>query len=226
MVNPIKALPGIALAGFLITGGLSSCRDGKRYHEEPETAAAEVSEVPPGGLGAILKFQDELNTEFRDPEQSPLPRNLIQSFAGLAFFEPDTAYQVMARLVRTPEALPFEMPTTTERMSTERKYGNLQFELMGNTYTLEVYQSPELLMEEGFEDYLFLPFTDATNGEETYEGGRYMDLRIPRGDSILLDFNTAYNPYCAYNPKYSCPLVPSVNNLDIPVRAGVKAYRK
>ena len=82
------------------------------------------------------------------------------------------------------------------------------------------------MQEEGYEDYLFLPFTDKTNGEETYAGGRYIDLSIPEGDSITIDFNKAYNPYCAYNKKFSCPLVPSVNALDTKVLAGVKDFKK
>ncbi len=223
MCYSYKSLPLIVLGGLLLAGGMQSCRDGKRYHE---AVTEDIHEPASRGLASILAFQEELNGEFRDPEISPLSPEQIGGFPGLDFFEPDTTYQVMAQLVRTPGALPFEMPTTTDRMALERTYGILRFELQGRSFELEVYQSPDLLMQEGFEDYLFLPFTDATNGKETYEGGRYIDLRIPSGDSILLDFNTAYNPYCAYNPKYSCPIVPSVNDLDIPVYAGVRAYRK
>ena len=80
------------------------------------------------------------------------------------------------------------------------------------------------MQQEKYRDYLFLPFTDNTNGEQTYTGGRYIDLSIPDGDTIVVDFNKAYNPYCAYNKKYSCPIVPSVNNLDTEIRAGVKAF--
>ena len=78
--------------------------------------------------------------------------------------------------------------------------------------------------DEGFEDYLFLPFLDDTNGEESYGGGRYIDLKIPEGDQMTIDFNTAYNPYCAYDAKYSCPIVPRENYMDVEVRAGVKAF--
>jgi uncharacterized protein (DUF1684 family) len=82
------------------------------------------------------------------------------------------------------------------------------------------------MQESDYRDYLFLPFIDQTNGEETYGGGRYVDLRIPEGDTLIIDFNKAYNPYCAYNKKYSCPLVPAVNELKTSVTAGVKAFRK
>ena len=118
------------------------------------------------------------------------------------------------------------MPTTTERESEETVYGIAYFQLNGVAHQLEVYQNKQLMLEEGFEDYLFLPFTDQTNGQETYAGGRYIDLRIPEGDSLTIDFNKAYNPYCAYNKKYSCPLVPSVNSLDTKVLAGVKDFKK
>ena len=75
-------------------------------------------------------------------------------------------------------------------------------------------------------NYLFLPFLDGTNGEGSYAGGRYIDLRIPEGDRMEIDFNSAYNPYCDYNEKYSCPIVPRANYLPIQIVAGVKAYKK
>jgi len=73
-----------------------------------------------------------------------------------------------------------------------------------------------------YKDYLFFPFTDLTNNASTYGGGRYIDLRIPQGNVIVLDFNKAYNPSCAYSPKYSCPIVPGENNIDVAITAGVK----
>ena len=155
-----------------------------------------------------------------------MPDRFRIDFETLDFFPPDTNYVVTAKLIRTPEAIPFLMPTTTDRESEEVVYGTVKFMLNGKDYILEVYQNPELIQEVGFKDYLFLPFTDGTNGKETYGGGRYLDLRIPKGNTIILDFNRAYNPYCVYNKKYSCPLVPGVNNLDAKVLAGVKDFKK
>ncbi len=216
----------MALFALLLATFLQACGDGKRYHDEQTVAnKREAARSAATGLQAILDFQERQNTDFADPDISPLRGEAFTRFTGLVFFPADTTYQVWAKLSLSPEALPFEMPTTTERMAMERIYGILSFELKGQSYELEVYQSPELMMQEGFEDYLFLPFTDRTNGGTTYEGGRYMDLRIPKGDSLLLDFNKAYTPYCAYNPDYSCPIVPSVNHLDTEVLAGIKAYR-
>jgi len=209
---------------FMVLGTLFfGCKDDKRYKDEADSIVEEsASDV----ISEIIAFQQSLNEEFRDPETSPLPDRFRKDFDGLDFFPPDTNYRVVADLLRTPAAIPFMMPTTTERKSREVVYGIASFELLGQRFELEIYQNQELMLEEGFEDYLFLPFLDATNGQYTYSGGRYIDLSIPRGNTIIIDFNRAYNPYCAYNKKYSCPIVPKVNLLNISVLAGVKEFKK
>src|SRR6056297_177435 len=199
------------------------CKDGKKYHDEKIEITTETTSDK---IAAVLEFQQSLNAEFKNPEQSPLPDRFRSEFESLDFFAPDTTYVVTANLVRTPQALPFLMPTNTDRESKEKVYGIATFSLNGKEHALEIYQNAETIQEKGYEDYLFLPFTDATNGVQTYDGGRYLDLRIPLGNEIVLDFNKAYNPYCAYNPKYSCPLVPPVNNLDTKILAGVKNFKK
>lgn len=206
----------VLIIGMLLCAG---CREEKRYHDETSSGPTA------GAAGEILAFQQELNESFRDPEESPLPDRLRKDFEGLEFFEPDSVYRVEALLERTPDALPFLMPTTTERKSNEKLYGVAKFRLKGRAFALEIYQSPDLQLQEGYEDYLFLPFLDDTNGESTYAGGRYIDLRVPPGDTLIIDFNRAYNPYCAYNKKYSCPIVPRVNYLPVAIEAGVKAFR-
>ncbi len=207
---------------LLLLLAVIGCQE-KKYHD---MSGAPGSGDPDDPIAEIIEFQSDLNSEFRDPETSPLPDRFRKDFNGLEFFEPDTNYRVVATLVRTPDAIPFLMPTTTDRKSEEVVYGIAHFALNGVQQQLEVYQNRELMKQEEYVDYLFLPFLDATNGEETYGGGRYIDLRIPLGDSIIIDFNKAYNPYCAYNKKYSCPLVPAINELKTPVKAGVKAFRK
>ena len=205
----------------LILCVMVSCGQEKKYHDaKPNIESITKSDK----LADILLFQEELNAEFKNPESSPLPDRFRIDFESLEFFEPDTNYIVEAELVKTPEALPFSMPTTTGRESTEVVYGIAKFTLNGKDHELEIYQSPELITQAEYEDYLFLPFTDNTNGEETYGGGRYLDLRIPKGNKIILNFNKAYNPYCAYNKKFSCPIVPKVNNLDTEIKVGVKAF--
>ncbi len=198
------------------------CSNKKKYHSSVKT---EIEVSKSDALQDVLKFQDELDKEFKHPDTSPLPDRYRKDFEGLNFFKPDTNYRVMAKFVATPEALPFMMSTTTDRQSEEVVYGIAYFSLNGSDHELEVYQSRELLLEEEYDDYLFLPFLDITNGEETYAGGRYIDLTIPKDNSIIIDFNMAYNPYCAYNKKFSCPIVPKVNHLNTEIKAGVKAFK-
>jgi uncharacterized protein (DUF1684 family) len=171
-------------------------------------------------------FQRKLNAEFKDVTKSPLKDKDRKDFRGLDFFKFDSVYVVTATLKRTPDLKWFKMKTTTSRVSNERVFGVLSFELKGETYELNVYQGEDLMKKKGFEDYLFLPFLDDTNGDTTYGGGRYIDLRIPEGDTIVIDFNKAYNPSCAYNEKYSCPIVPRVNYISTEVKAGVNAFEK
>lgn len=166
-------------------------------------------------------FQRELNSEFKDASKSPLKSKDRDKFKGLDFFTYDSTYVVEAEFKRTEGEKPFKMRTTTGLLPEYIKYGEITFELENEAFTLNVYQNQELLNEEGFEDYLFLPFLDDTNGDESYGGGRYIDLRVPDGNHLTVDFNTAYNPYCAYNEKYSCPIVPRENYISVAVRAGV-----
>ncbi|AUP81008.1 DUF1684 domain-containing protein [Flavivirga eckloniae] len=170
------------------------------------------------------EFQKKINAEYKDVTTSPLKDKDRKHFEGLDFFKFDSAYVVKAQFKRTPNETPFKMKTTTDRLPVYVKYGELAFNLKGEAFKLNIYQNQGLIKKEGFEDYLFLPFLDETNGLESYGGGRYIDARIPKGDSMVIDFNTAYNPYCAYNDKYSCPLVPRKNYLKIRIEAGVKVF--
>ena len=171
-------------------------------------------------------WQRKMNADFKDATKSPLKDKDRKDFKELDFFQFDSTYVITAALIRTPDEKPFKMKTTTERRPDYVKYGVISFRLNGKAHELNIYQNLGLLEKPGFEDYLFLPFLDNTNGEETYAGGRYVEARMPEGSEILIDFNTAYNPYCAYNEKYSCPIVPRENTLYVNVEAGVKAFDK
>jgi len=171
-------------------------------------------------------WQRQQNADFKDASKSPLKAKDRKNFKTLDFFPVDSSAIVKATLKQTPDSDWFLMQTTTDRVSNERVYGVVTFELQGKTFELSVYQGQDLMTQEGFENYLFLPFIDHTNGETTYGGGRYIDLRIPENDMMIIDFNKAYNPYCAYDEKYSCPIVPRNNYLDIEVKAGVKDFNK
>ena len=172
------------------------------------------------------EFQIKKNAEFKDASTSPLKDKDRKNFKSLDFYKFDSTYVVKAHFERTPDETPFEMKTTTDRLPIYVKYGVVTFNLKGNEYQLNIYQNQDLIKKEGFEEYLFLPFLDNTNGEETYGGGRDIDLSVPEGDEMEIDFNKAYNPYCAYNEKYSCPIVPRENYIGLNVKAGVKAFEK
>lgn len=172
----------------------------------------------------ITEFQRKMNADFKDASKSPLKKKDLKDFDGLDFFPVDSSYVVRAKLKRKPNCQWFKMRMTDGAVSEERIYGVLDFELKDKHFKLNVYQGKELMDQPGWEDYLFLPFLDDTNGNTTYGGGRYVDLRIPKNDTITIDFNTAYSPYCAYNENYSCPIVPRENYLDIKVKAGVMSF--
>ncbi|GAA4277727.1 DUF1684 domain-containing protein [Aquimarina mytili] len=174
----------------------------------------------------ILFFQNQLNKEFATEETSPLTPKDLKEFKSLDFFKIDTTFCVKAKFIQTPHETPFIMKTTNGSEPLYVKYGEAHFVLQERKWVLNIYQNQGLTTQLEYEDYLFLPFTDVTNGQTTYDGGRFIDLKIPGGDTILIDFNTAYNPYCAYNDRYSCPVPPEENNLEIKILAGVKKYAK
>ena len=192
-----------------------SCQD-KRYHSDLNQIN---SDTVPENLKTVYEWQKNKNAYFQDPNTSPLRPKEKKKFNGLDFFTPDSKYQVDAFFRESVTKDTIQMKTNTGSVTSEIRYGNLFFELNNRQYVLPVYR------EVGAEDdYVFLPFTDLTNGDLTYGGGRYLDFTFPIKETVLIDFNKAYNPYCAYNPKYSCPLVPSVNHLDIAIIAGEKSF--
>lgn len=171
----------------------------------------------------IEVYQEEMNREMKGQE-SPFPLAERLEFEKLEFYPVSKKYKVEARFEKFEKDSVFEMKTNTDRLPLYRKYGTAYFKLNGKNLSLAVYQNLDLINRPQYEDFLFLPFKDLTNGKETYGAGRYMDLKIPDEETIVLDFNKVYNPYCAYNHDYSCPIPPFENHLDVEVRAGVKKY--
>ncbi|MEN8125092.1 MAG: DUF1684 domain-containing protein [Bacteroidota bacterium] len=174
----------------------------------------------------VEKFQNKLNEEFKDELKSPLTEEDIKTFKALDFFEIDTTFRVIAKLELIKDSKPFKMQTTTDRLPIYKIFAKASFKINGKAFVLPIYQNQKLVLSTDYENYLFLPFTDLTNGKSSYGGGRYIDLKIPKGDTIIIDFNKSYNPYCAYNGKYSCPIPPEANHLNIAINAGVKNYNK
>ncbi|MDG1195748.1 MAG: DUF1684 domain-containing protein [Polaribacter sp.] len=174
-------------------------------------------------------YQQELNASYKDASKSPLKKRDLKNFKGLDFFPVDSTFIVIANLTKTINAPTFEMATTTDRKPLYKEYGILKFNLKGKKCALKIYQSQDDLRDKKYKNHLFLPFTDDTSGEESYGGGRYMDVMTTdeKADgTIELNFNNTYNPYCAYNDKYSCPLTPRKNHLDVEVKAGIKVFEK
>ncbi len=172
----------------------------------------------------ITAFQNELNEQFSDEKESPLTEEDFTTFKSLEFFPVDDAYRVVAKLKYFNNSKPFNMKTTTDRLSVYRVFATATFTLHGEKHVLRIYQSQQLLLTQEYDDYLFLPFTDESNGSSSYGGGRFLDLKVNDKETIIIDFNKAYNPYCAYSDRYSCPIPPKVNHLNTEILAGVKAY--
>ncbi len=175
-------------------------------------------------LSSAEKFQAELNQSFADSLKSPLTKEDFKSFKGLDFFPLNEKFIVEATFIRTKKEKAFGMKTTTSRTPLYIKYGELHFSIDGKNLKLNVYRNLDLSKKSGYEDYLFLPFSDLTCGKESYIGGRYVDMKVQKGKTWTIDFNKAYNPYCAYNYEYSCPIVPLENDLDVEILAGVKKF--
>lgn len=172
----------------------------------------------------LLSERQAKDQEFRTDVASPLDSLSKLIFGGLDYYKPSVKWVIKAKMERhsTPDTM--QMKTTTERLPLYIVYGKASFSVENSELVLTVYQNVGLMNKPGYEDYFFVPFTDDTSGEETYGGGRYVDVRFDGGDYVIIDFNRAYNPYCVYNKKYSCPIPPSENYLPVTVEAGEKAF--
>lgn len=148
--------------------------------------------------------------------------------ALLRFYPLDAAYRVVARFERYADSPWFAMATSGKETQKQRKYGRLSFTLQGKTLHLMVYQSQALLQNATYRNYLLIAFTDLTSGVDSYGAGRYIDCTTDeiRNGRLVLDFNKAYNPYCAYATGYNCPIPPRENDLPVAIHAGEKNYGK
>ena len=148
--------------------------------------------------------------------------------AFLRFYPLNPAYRVAARFEKYVDSPWFPMRTSGKTAQIQRKYGRLTFRIHDTVVHLMVYQGKELMQKEATRDYLFIPFTDATSGIDSYGGGRYIDCMIGdiQNSVLVLDFNKAYNPYCAYTTGYNCPIPPKENDLPVAIRAGESNYGK
>ena len=162
-------------------------------------------------------FRAEKDQFFKSHSQSPLTREQRQSFHGLNYFPENDALRFETMVEEFPAKEGFDMQTSTGGVQHYERFGRFSF-LVGEERTeLTIYRS-----EHGF----FLPFVDSLAGSETYPAGRYLEPELLPGGRFFIDFNLAYNPYCAYNEMWSCPITPAENRLKLPIRAGEKLFHK
>lgn len=168
-------------------------------------------------------FQSELNEFYLNPGTTPLKEEELKGFPGIHFFPFNENFVVRAQIEYLEKQPAFKMASSGKKQQEYKRFAILHFELYGEKYRLEVYQNILLSKRKEYKNSYFLPFLDDTNGKTTSEQGRYIDLIIPeKAKEVVLNFNLAYHPYCAYTHGYSCPITPFVNLITRPVEAGVK----
>lgn len=166
-------------------------------------------------LAEFRKHKDEF---FKSDPHSPLSREQKRAFKGLTYFPENPDLRFDAEVEPFAEHLHVHMQTSTGDVEEYAKYGTFRFKVDGEPAVLTVYVS-----EDGS---AFVPFADATSGSETYGAGRYLELDYHGGSRFHVDFNLAYNPWCAYSPEYSCPIPPTENRIQVPIRAGEKDFQQ
>ncbi len=174
----------------------------------------------PDFVARLKRYRDNVDFRFRDRILSPLSEADRRSFRGLKYFEPAPELALTTVFERAGDPSVFAMPTYDRRTLRYSHYGTLSATLGDRSLRLKAFRREE----GGMGNLLLVPFRDATNGEETYAGGRYLELSLPLPDAPVLDFNRAMNPLCAYDPTYACPIPPPENQLTVPIRAGEKRY--
>jgi uncharacterized protein (DUF1684 family) len=170
----------------------------------------------------IQDFQFKQNQHYTDTATSPLKVDELLVFNGHDFFPINLDYKVSAtfELISEPDTIVMPTSAGTEKMFA--KYAKLTFQIAGVTCVLYAYQNLKVIKLEGYESSLFVPFTDETTGTSSYGGGRYLDVEIPRKDIMVLNFNLAYNPYCAYTTGWYCPIPPKENDLNVAIKSGLR----
>jgi len=172
----------------------------------------------------IKKHRKEYKKDFVKDERAPLGKKDLKK---MAFFPANEKYLVQADFSLTPDAKPFKMATYSGITRDYISYGKIHFMIDGVEHELSIYKNLGYLSNPLYKDHLFLPFKDWTNDEESYGGGRYLDLKKSdiKNNQISIDFNKAYNPWCGYSDGYNCPVPPKENHLQFELKAGEKKYK-
>lgn len=189
------------------------------------TVAATVAGQTHYGSTDVESFREGRDREFRNRAESPLTPEDFRNFDGLKYFDLSEKFVVNATLEKNSGTERFVLPTSAGTKRGFLKYGVLKFEIDGLAFALTVFRPEEKPKLAEYADLLFIPFRDLTNGKETYGAGRYIDLKMPAGDSVVLNFNLAYNPNCAYgSDRFSCPVPPRENFLQTKIFAGERNF--
>ena len=166
-------------------------------------------------MSELTEFRAEKDEFFRENFQSPLMPEQKRNFKGLEYFPENEALRLEVEVERLFDQAPMQMQTSTGDVQMYIRHSRFKFQVDGQDAELTIYQN-----ENGY----FLPFVDSLGGKETYPAGRYLEPEPLPGERFLVDFNVAYNPYCAYNEIWSCPITPAENRLKVPIRAGEKLF--
>ena len=166
-------------------------------------------------MSELTEYRKEKDEFFRRHPHSPLTPEQRSGFMGLQYFPENEALRLEVKVEPLKDQEPMQMQTSTGGVQTYIRHGKFRFEVDGEEAELTIYRN-----ENGY----FLPIVDSLAGKETYPAGRYLEPEALPGNRFLVDFNLAYNPYCAYNEMWSCPLTPPENRLKVPIRAGEKLF--
>lgn len=174
-------------------------------------------------IAEIEEYRQEYKANFDTDSHAPLKGTQLDS---MRFFPPRSKYQVVAKAKMILNGKTLQIPTSSGKQKVFKEYALAEFTVDGVRTQLTIYQNQRVIAIPKYKDYLFLPFNDLTNGEESYGGGRYIDITIQdiKNDKVLIDFNKAYNPYCHYSAGYNCPIPPVNNQLNIAIKAGERSW--
>ena len=204
-------------AVLILILAIAACNSPNKWETKTEFTSFDLKEQSPYSQ-KVLRYRDSMDAVFYSGSNKILPKEAIATDGKLNYFLPDESYRVQAQFIPIKNGEVFKMKTNTDRLPEYRKYGKLSFTIQNQNLVLTLYQNLEQ------PEYLFCPFKDKTNGKQSYGAGRFLDFEEKDLENMVLDFNYAYNPYCAYNSNFSCPLPPLENHLEIAVMAGEKAW--
>lgn len=204
---------GLNLVFLLAIAGALLLQDCRRYSPEQEAIIADIH-----------RQRAEKDRNFKNDPDSPLLAEDRESFQGLQYYPVDLSLRFEGALVKYDSLLPDTIIGTKGDRRPALRYGYFPFTYQNREYRLQIYKI--LRDNPAYAKYLFLGFTDRTSGGETYGGGRYIDLVENEENHYVVDFNLAYNPFCAYNPRYSCAIPGAENRLPFAVKAGEKVFKK